>query len=108
MRFVVTPMPPQSHLVRVCAGEGVAYDRMIAVTVEGDCLHLQGWIGTPLTPAQWRQAAAELFPDAKRVRFERHRAGEFRTVELTIQDSTQRGPVAPECQDPNWTTMVQP
>ncbi len=57
---------------------------MIVVTEDGDCLHLQGWIGTPLTPAQWRQAAAELFPDAKRVRFERHRAGEFRTVELAL------------------------
>jgi len=91
MRFVVTSLPEGSHLVRVCAGEGVAYDRMIAVTEDGDCLHLQGWIGTPLTPAQWRKAAAELFPEARRVRFERHRAGEFRTVELVLSQIVNKG-----------------
>jgi hypothetical protein len=91
MRFVVTSLPEGSHLVRVCAGEGAAYDRMIAVTVDDDCLHLQGWIGTPLTPAQWRQAAAELFPGARRVRFERHRAGEFRTVQLVLSQIVNKG-----------------
>jgi hypothetical protein len=84
MRFVVTPLPEGSHLVRVCDGEGAEYARMIAVTVEGDCLFLQGWIGTPLTPAQWRRAAADLFPEAKRVRFERRKGGVIKQVELVL------------------------
>ncbi len=91
MRFVITPLPDCSHLVRVCDGDGPEYGRMIVVTEDGDCLHLQGWIGTPLTPAQWRHAAAELFPEAKRVRFERHRAGEFRTVQLVLSQIVNKG-----------------
>jgi hypothetical protein len=78
MRFAVTPLPDRSHLVRVCDGEGPEYGRMIVVSEDGDCLHLQGWIGTPLTPAQWREGAAVHFPNAKRVRFERRKGDAVR------------------------------
>lgn len=84
MRLVVTPLPDHSHLVRVCDGDGPEYCRMIVVTVDGDCLHLAGWIGTPLTPSQWRKAAADLFPDARRVRFERRKGDAVRFVELVL------------------------
>lgn len=84
MRLVVTPLPDHSHLVRVCDGDGPEYGRMIVVTVDGDCLFLQGWIGTPLTPAQWREAAALFFPEARRVRFERRKGGAVRFVELAL------------------------
>jgi hypothetical protein len=88
MRFVITPLPVGSHLVRVCEGDGPGYDRMIAVSEDGDCLHLQGWIGTPLTPAQWREGAAAHFPNAKRVRFERRKGAAIRHVELPLGSDT--------------------
>lgn len=44
---------------------------MIVVRVEGDTVHLMGSVGTPLSPAQWREAAAALFPGAGRVKLER-------------------------------------
>ena len=84
MRLTVTPLPDNSHLVRVRDGDGPEYSRMIVVTVEGDCLHLRGWIGTPLTPSQWREAAAKLFPNARRVRFERRKGDAVRQVELAL------------------------
>ncbi len=84
MRLVVTPLPDNSHLVRVCDGDGPDYARMIVVTVDGDCLHLAGWIGTPLTVCQWRKAAADYFPDARRVRFERRKGDKVRSLELAL------------------------
>lgn len=42
---------------------------MIVVKVEVDTVHLMGWVGTPLSPAQWREAAAALFPGAGRVKW---------------------------------------
>lgn len=84
MRLVATPLPDCSHLVRVCDGDGPEYSRMIVVTVEGDCLHLRGWIGTPLTPSEWRKAAADLFPDVRRVRFERRKGGDARQAQLVL------------------------
>jgi len=84
MRLVVTPLPDCSHLVRVCDGDGPEYGRMIVVSEDGDCLHLQGWIGTPLTPSQWREGVAAHFPNAKRVRFERRKGDAVRQVELSL------------------------
>ena len=76
-RYVTTRRPAVATLVRVLSGDGPDYDRMIVVSPEdgGRMLHLQGWIGRPLTPAQWRAAAASLFPAARAVRFERRDAG---------------------------------
>lgn len=84
MRFDATTLHDNSHLVRVFMDEGQSYDRMIVVTVSGDTLFLQGWVGKPLTPAQWRHAARELFPNAKRVQFERRGPRGIRQVELTL------------------------
>ncbi len=84
MRFVPSPLPPNSQLVRVCDGDGPEYSRLIVVTVEGDCLFLQGWLGFPLTVEQWRAGAAEHFKDAKRVLYWRFRNGKFVLVELML------------------------
>lgn len=71
--LVASPIPPGSFLVRVHPREGAPYDRMIVVSPSdrGDAIHLRGWIGKPLTPAQWLAAKHALFPKALTVRFER-------------------------------------
>ena len=84
MRLVASAIPAGSHLVRICRGDGPEYDRMIVVTEDGDALRLMGWIGAPLTPAEWRAAAAELFPAARRVCFERRRGRRVAHVEMRI------------------------
>lgn len=84
---VASRLPSPSHLVRFHPEPNAPYDRMIVVSEqdEGSTLYLQGWIGPPLTPAQWRQAKNELFPKARTVAFQRRRAdGSFRDVRLPI------------------------
>jgi hypothetical protein len=73
LRLMATPMAPGVHLVRFFPGDGPHYDRMIVVTEkdEGRELHLSGWIGKPLAPAEWLDARDALFPDAEVVVFER-------------------------------------
>lgn len=84
MELVSTPLPAGSHLVRFMDGPD-SYDRMIVVTEleDGQVLFLQGWIGKPLTPSEWREARNRLFPNAREVRFERIRNGEMRPVRLS-------------------------
>lgn len=85
LRLVASTIAPGAELVRVHPDDGPHYDRMIVVTVHGDTVHLMGWIGTPLTPSQWSQAAAVLFPGARRVRFERMQPdGSLRHVTLPL------------------------
>lgn len=88
MRFVVSAVPHNSHLVRLLPGTGPEYSRMIVVTEEddGSTLYLSGWIGDPLTRSEWRAARDELFPQAQVVRFDRWcpRTQAFRSVRLTI------------------------
>jgi hypothetical protein len=85
-QIVASELPPGSHLVRFHPTPETPYDRMIVVTEEdeGETLFLQGWIGKPLTPAEWRAAKAERFPKATRVRFERRTGGRTRRVFLKI------------------------
>ena len=93
LRLVASTIAPGAELVRVHPDDGPHYDRMIVVTVHGDTVHLMGWIGTPLTPSQWSQAAAVFFPAARRVRFERMQAdGSLRHVTLPLanQQSARR------------------
>jgi hypothetical protein len=88
MRLYATDIPANSRQVRFLPGDGPEYDRMIVVTEEdgGETLFLQGWIGQPLSAAEWRQAKAELYPRATRVRFERWcpRRQSFREAVLPI------------------------
>lgn len=85
LRLVASPIAPGAELVRVHPDDGPHYDRMIVVTVHGDSIHLMGWIGRPLTPSQWSQAAAALYPGARHVRFERMQAdGTLRPVTLPL------------------------
>lgn len=73
MRLVPTALGHGSVLVRFHPDDGSRYDRMIVVTPEEDgrVLHLMGWIGAPLTPAEWQAARDTLFPKAREVQFER-------------------------------------
>lgn len=88
MRLVTSAIPDSSKLVRFLPGDGPEYDRMIVVAEEdqGETLYLKGWIGKPLTPAEWLLAKAELYPAAKRVRFERwcRRRQAFRDVVIPL------------------------
>lgn len=74
-RLVSTAIPPNSELIRVHPTTSPGYDRMIVVTQEddGETLYLSGWIGDPLTPAEWFEAKRLLFPKATKVRWERLR-----------------------------------
>lgn len=76
--LISTPLPAGSHLVRFMDGPN-GYKQMIVVTEldGGEVLFLQGWIGKPLTPSEWREARDLLFPNAREVRFERIRDGEM-------------------------------
>jgi hypothetical protein len=76
LRLIATQLAPSVHLVRFFPGDGPHYDRMIVVTEknEGGELHLSGWIGKPLAPAEWLAARDALFPDAEAVVFERLQA----------------------------------
>ena len=89
MRYACTALPEGSRLVRFLPGDDPAYDRMTVAVEhdEGRTLHLLGWIGEPLTPAQWRAAKAALFPAAETVRFERwcQTTRSFRAAELTVR-----------------------
>ena len=73
MRLRLSTLAPGVHLVRVLVGDGPEYDRMIVVTEldDGRVLFLQGWIGRPLSPAEWRAARDEYFPRARWVMFRR-------------------------------------
>ena len=74
-RLRLSTLAPGVHLARVLVGEGPEYDRMIVVTEldDGAVLFLQGWIGRPLTPREWRDAARRRFPRARWVAFRRVR-----------------------------------
>ena len=91
LRLVATTVPAGSWLVRIHPDEGAHYDRMILVTEEegGRVLHLAGWIGEPLTPAEWSAARDALFPKAETVRFDRLRGGGFihRALQLASADT---------------------
>jgi hypothetical protein len=50
----------------------------------GEALFLSGWIGEPLTRAEWRRAAAALIPRAQIVRFERRMHGRIRQLEIQL------------------------
>jgi hypothetical protein len=86
-RLVTTLLSAASHLVRVHPREGEDYDRMIVVTEQegGKALFLSGWVGKPLTPREWREAAAFLFPKARVVRFERRKDGRVRLVVIRLR-----------------------
>lgn len=84
MHFDPSPLADGSHIVRVFEDGATEYSRLIVVTVVGDCLHLKGWTGEPLTAAQWRAGAKEHFKGAKRVRFERRKGDAVRFVELAL------------------------
>lgn len=85
-RLVASKLPSGSHLVRVHPKVGADYDRLIVVTEQenGRALFLSGWIGAPLLPREWREAAATLFPHAKVVRFERRTRGQVRLMEVQL------------------------
>lgn len=79
-------VPAHSSLIRIGAGNDLSYNRMILVTERdgGRELFLQGWVGDPLTPKQWREAGAALFPDAVKVVFERKDGDAVRVAVLPI------------------------
>ncbi|MBB3693046.1 hypothetical protein [Sphingomonas sp. BK580] len=87
VRLAASPLSGSAHLVRVLTKGSTQYDRMIAVVEEegGAMLHLVGWVGRPLLLSQWRRAAAELFPKARAVRFERRgEGGDLRAAVLPL------------------------
>lgn len=90
MDFVVTWIDSPSVFVRILKDNGLPdYQQGIIVTIqdEGETLYLTGWIGTPLTPGQWREGKKALFPGAKRVKFERRNNGKVRYITLEFKDN---------------------
>jgi len=85
-RIVISPLPPLSYMARVYPDDGPAYDRLtVASLITPEQLFLSGWLGEPLSVAEWRAAKAVMFPDARFVNFDREteRRG-LRTVTLRI------------------------
>jgi hypothetical protein len=87
LRLNVSRLAPASHLVRVLDDDGVSYSRMICVTEldGGETLFLAGWIGTPLTPRQWREGRDQLFPRARRICFDRREPGTGAIRRVTLE-----------------------
>lgn len=86
--LVCTELPPGSRLVRIHSVSDQPFDRTVIVAEEneGETIFLLGWTGTPLSVAEWKEAADLLFPRAKRVSFERRKDGRVRLVTLALKE----------------------
>jgi hypothetical protein len=84
--LVADLLPAGSELVRIHRDAATPYERMIVVSPDGEAIHLQGWIGKPLSPRMWRAARAALFPAARLVRWVRRDLASKtdRSVELPL------------------------
>jgi hypothetical protein len=93
MALVATPLPPGTVLVRYHSTPSAPFEWAICVTEEdeGETLVLRGLDLflpglPPPPPSVWKEARAELYPHAIRVRFERRTKGRSRWVTLPLKD----------------------